>query len=226
MKVNHFSEFYISRYQQLLHAGLALYAYMHIIHGRKVDLGKGDWKLHVGCFILIFLLAAVIYPLNGFGPSGYWMLLDVRTTAGTCFGVFIAVTTTAQAVLTVMGASKIRSVVKKQKEIDFNQTRCEAERKKRLSTAYECLTTYVVVSVTLYCSLSVVFIIFMIESSVFGVIEPVTCFLIVVFANSSGWAIGVGYFRNLKLKRRRVESEGSRKSASSVNSSSTVVSSC
>jgi hypothetical protein len=45
----------------------------------------------------------------------------------------------------------------------------------------------------------------------FGVIEPITALLIVITANSSGWANALGYFHNRRIKERREEAKNKNK---------------
>jgi hypothetical protein len=59
-------------YQQLMHAGLALYTYVRVVRGRTLNLGRGEWRLHVICATIILISILVFLPLDSFGPSGFW----------------------------------------------------------------------------------------------------------------------------------------------------------
>lgn len=55
-----------------MHAALAIYTYLGVVHWKHLDLGKGDWKIHLLCGSLMIVLILGLLPFDAFGPSGYW----------------------------------------------------------------------------------------------------------------------------------------------------------
>jgi hypothetical protein len=60
------------RYQQLMNSGLALYTYFKVVRHNQIDLGRGEWKLHLMCVAFIVSIMMIFIPLDGFGCTGYW----------------------------------------------------------------------------------------------------------------------------------------------------------
>jgi len=116
-----------------------------------------------------------------------------------------------QAFCTVGGYSAIKKEIANQnnKTVLNNQKQSFKNGKlrqpqKRHSIATKCLTTFVGISLALYCPLALAYWVFSIQICL-GVVEPLTVLFIVVVANSSGWANAMGYFYNRNLKARRTE---------------------
>lgn len=132
------------------------------------------------------------------------MLQDVRTGGGIALGFYVTSSSSAQALCTTLGYRQIKRVVEQQrlvmrKKVPHKNVRSTPDRH---STASECLTTFMIIALTLYCPLAIVYC-FLVVESIFGVIDPVTVTLIVIVANSGGWANALGYFHNLKIKAAR-----------------------
>lgn len=70
------------------------------------------------------------------------------------------------------------------------------------STATNCLTTFVYISICLYFPFAVTAWLYL-TFGFFGFIEPTTAFIVVIAANSGGWVNMWGYFHNRKLKEMR-----------------------
>jgi len=108
---------------------------------------------------------------------------------------------------TTFGYTAIKKEITQQNKLLLNRqfksdTYGKNEKCKRLSTATQCLTTFVQISLVFYCCLALATLVFTIEIC-FGILEPTTVFIIVLLSNSSGWANARGYFYNKKLKARR-----------------------
>lgn len=71
------------------------------------------------------------------------------------------------------------------------------------ATATHCLTTYIAMCFLVYCPLSIAYLAFLLETAYFKVIETTTALVVVVSANSLGWANAFVYFYNKKVKLRR-----------------------
>jgi hypothetical protein len=80
-------------------------------------------------------------------------------------------------------------------------TYCDPIQSKH-STAFDCLNTFVYISLCLYFPFAVATWAFFMFG-VFGYLEPITCLLIGIAANSGGLANCIGYFHNRKIKERR-----------------------
>ncbi|KAJ6641498.1 hypothetical protein Bhyg_06437 [Pseudolycoriella hygida] len=186
-------------YQQLMHAGLAIYTYLGVVRWKYLDLGRGDWKIHLICGGLTIFLILGLLPFDSFGPSGYWMHQNVRYPGGVIFSFHVTVFVALQGFCTALGYRSIQRVVDEGKQIISSHI--SSNRPQDLhGTAHKCLATFVLIAICLYCPLSFIVLAFSIEISL-GVVEPVTSLLIVIIGNSSGWANAVGYFRNRRIKK-------------------------
>lgn len=125
---------------------------------------------------------------------------NVRYPGGVTFSFHVTVSVALQGFCTALGYRSIQRVVNAGKQ-SISSHISSNQRQDRHSTASECLATFVLVSICLYCPLSFIVLAFSVETS-FGVVEPVTALLIVVVGNSSGWANAAGYFRNRRIKQR------------------------
>jgi hypothetical protein len=56
----------------MMHAGLATYIYLKVVRIKSLKLGKGEWKLHSLCILVVVGSIAVFLPLRSFGSTGYW----------------------------------------------------------------------------------------------------------------------------------------------------------
>lgn len=130
----------------------------------------------------------------------YRMHQNVRYAGGVTFSFHVTVSVALQGFCTALGYRSIQRVVNEGKQTISNHISSN-QRQDRHATASECLATFVLVSICLYCPLSFIVLAFSVETS-FGVVEPVTSLLIVVIGNSSGWANAAGYFRNRRIKQR------------------------
>lgn len=109
----------------------------------------------------------------------------------------IGIYATLNAIITTFGYYFIKKTIENQKNA-FQKVR-ETNRDKLFSTATECLSTFVKVGACLYCPLAIFFWAY-ITQTFLGVIEPITVFVVIICANSSGWANSLGYFYNQRLK--------------------------
>lgn len=137
------------------------------------------------------------------------VFLNINATAGSVFGFYIAVAGAAHALGTTIAYLQIKGIVERQKQVLKERRKMVNKKSDRNSTASECLTTFVAISVFLYCPLPILNFAFAVET-MFGVIEPITVTLTVIAANSSGWVNALGYFHNLRIKaarERRVKAE-------------------
>ncbi len=128
------------------------------------------------------------------------MLQDVRTNGGIALGWFVTLSATTQGITTTIAYRQIKLVVIRQKLALMRHA--SMERSSAKNSTSECLTTFVIIAMTLYCPLAISYFLFSIQT-MFKVIEPVTVLIIVISANSSGWANAVGYFYNLRIKSNR-----------------------
>lgn len=155
-------------------------------------------------------------------------LTDYNTTAGKVLGLSICLTTTIHAVLTLKAYTSIRQVITKQRRIvstytipptsvDMEKSQSHANETwghghplpqpnqcRYYSTATNCLTTFVYISLCLYFPLAMSAWVFQILG-MFGYMEPINILAIVVGANSGGWVNAVGYFHNKNIKKRRCQ---------------------
>lgn len=125
---------------------------------------------------------------------------NVRFPGGVTFSFHVTISVALQGFCTALGYRSIQRIVNEGKQTISSHISSN-QRQDRHTTASECLATFVLVSICLYCPLSFIVLAFSVETSL-GVVEPVTALLIVVIGNSSGWANAVGYFRNRKIKKR------------------------
>lgn len=202
------------RYRQLLILLLAGYTYTRVVHKRDLDLGAFEWKLHVGILSTILICIPVLLPFDAFGPCGFWSLNDVRTTGGSVFGIYLAVTTIIMGICNTFGYNGIRRAVEaRRRATSYLGTKGLKEQ-----AAISCLSTYIFVSIVLYWPMIFNYSIITIETSAFGILEPVTTYAQILLAGSSGWVHSSAYFYNLRLKRLR---EQARKEGIILTSSAT-----
>lgn len=195
----------------MMNIGLSIYTYLRIVKGVNLNLGRGEWKLHAICTCLIVGSISVFYSFDAFGQSGYWMLTNIKSTGGIALNAYATTCTVIQALCTLIGYKEIKNALKRPTVMAQHHKGAKKDLSTDLNeTASKCLTTFVMVSIYLYCPLAVFYIVFSVETSIFGVLEPFTPLLIVIMANSMGWANGLGYFNNRKIKMKREQAKLSR----------------
>lgn len=61
-------------YQQMMHASVAGYTYLRVVHGKNLNLGRYEWKLQLlwCCFLIVTIL--LFHFMECFGNSGYWYI--------------------------------------------------------------------------------------------------------------------------------------------------------
>lgn len=132
------------------------------------------------------------------------MAHDATTMNGQILGVVIALTSTFNAFCTTFGYYSIKSSVDTVKaKLKANKSGDTCYHRRQNSTASQCLTTYVWVAAILYCPLALLLWVNVLFQMVLNVLEPLSSFLIVIVANSSGWANAYGYFHNENMKKER-----------------------
>jgi hypothetical protein len=159
-------------------------------------------KIIVLEFYLDLLLKDTLIFVN------FRFLHNIQTIEGRILGFYIATSASMQAICTTVGYRSIRKVIESQNVSMLTYQDKSSTSKtlmnplKRHSVATQCLTTFVRISVILYCTLALTYWAFVIQTC-FGVVEPSTAFVIVIVSNSSGWANTLGYFYNKRLKDKR-----------------------
>lgn len=137
------------------------------------------------------------------------MLQDANTPGGTALGLYIFISSSAQALCTTLGYRGIQRTLQRQKEamlrhkIKVKGHHPQTKSEGNYSTASECLATFVFISLCLYFPLSLFFFVSVVLQNMAGLVEPMTTLLIVITSNSSGWANAFGYFHNRRVKARR-----------------------
>ncbi len=194
-----------------MHASVAAYTYIRIIHRIRPDLGKWEWKLHLLCWLFLSVTIPTLYYFKAFGSSGYWMANDVTTNQGMILAGLAAMTATLNACCTAFGYHSIKKKTQRTLESLMSMTPTPENvlsgpnMKGFKSTATQCLSTYVWVASCLYCPLAVLMWICVFIHVATDSIEPVTTFLVVVVANSSGWANAYGFFQNERIRKERLK---------------------
>ncbi len=143
------------------------------------------------------------------------MAHDATTLNGQILGVVIALTSSFNAFCTTFGYYTIKSTVDTVKARLLSNKINSNHHKRQNSTASQCLTTYVWVAAILYCPLALLLWVNVLFQIVLNSLEPLSSFLIVIVANSSGWANAYGYFHNEQMKK---DKENGKNSSSQVNS--------
>lgn len=194
-----------------MHASVAAYTYIRIIHRIRPDLGKWEWKLHLICWLFLGVTIPTLYHFKAFGCSGYWMANDVTTNQGMILAGLAAMTATLNACCTTFGYLSIRKkALKTLKSLTStpptNQNGIMGRKMKGFkSTATQCLSTYVWIASCLYCPLAFLMWITVFIHITTDSIEPVSTFLVVLVANSSGWANAYAYFKNERIRKGRLK---------------------
>lgn len=145
------------------------------------------------------------------------MAHDATTLNGQILGVVIALTSSFNACCTTFGYYSIKSAVESVKT--KLHTNSSSYHHRQNSTASKCLTTYVWVAAILYCPLALLLWINVLFQITMQVLEPLSSFLIVIVANSSGWANAYGYFHNEQIKKERQKGKNSSSQVNSVEKS-------
>lgn len=128
------------------------------------------------------------------------MANDVTTNSGRFYGAIVASASTLNAFCTSFGYYCIRRrilMLKANKQHIMKQC----------SIIFRCLTTYVYIAAWLYWPLAISLWINLFFQVVFHTVEPLSCLLIAIIANSSGWANTYGYFYNENLKRLKLSNK-------------------
>lgn len=133
---------------------------------------------------------------------------DATTATGRILGIAMAATSTANALCTTLGYSQIkRKVIRIKTHLKSHNNKGEggggASGENVNSIASQCLATYVWMAACLYCPLAVLLWINILFQVAIGVVEPLSSWLLVIVANSSGWANAYAYFHNEDLKLSR-----------------------
>lgn len=133
------------------------------------------------------------------------MMHDATTTTGMLLGVAMAATSTANAACTTLGYYRIRQNVVKLKLHLRAHNPDKLNDKPESCLGSQCLATYVWMAACLYCPLALLLWINILFQVFSGMVEPLSSWLLVIVANSSGWANAYAYFHNEALKQKRRE---------------------
>lgn len=132
---------------------------------------------------------------------------DATTATGRVLGIAMAATSTANALCTTLGYSRIKKKVIRIKTHLKTHSSVGggggASGENVNSIASQCLATYVWMAACLYCPLALLLWINILFQVAIGVVEPLSSWLLVIVANSSGWANAYAYFHNEDLKLNR-----------------------
>ncbi|OXA58686.1 uncharacterized protein LOC110845534 [Folsomia candida] len=213
--------FFFFGYQQLMNAGLTLSTYLKVVKHVTLQFGYLEWRLHTAVFLILISQIGMYCYLEAFGNGGFWFLIDLKTGWGIFFGAAVCATCTAHATLTLVAYRAIQNVISDHKRLfgtyveplppKYSDDENKFPNSVRInsyihqttySTATNCLTTFIYISICLYFPLA--FIVWAGWTfAYFGYIEPFCALGVIISANSGGWVNAWGYFHNRKLKERR-----------------------
>lgn len=152
--------------------------------------------------------------------------MDLRTKSGLILGGIVCLTASTHAALTLFAYRAIQNVISCQQRVfSYLESPLPPERilrpaiipgnhashpirinsyvqQQSYSTATNCLTTFIYISLCLYIPLALACWVGWIFSC-YGYIEPLSALGVTIFANSGGWVNALGYHHNRRLKEKR-----------------------
>ncbi|KAI9179845.1 hypothetical protein H9P43_005176 [Blastocladiella emersonii ATCC 22665] len=183
-------------YQQLLSFCASAYTYVLVCRGKRIPLGRYDWKLHFYCLLNIAVCLAITVSLDGYGFSGYYCLWNIHSPGGAvslCFGVALSL---VNALSTIIGLAHVRRAVRAAAATIQKPRQFESAR---LQVASRCLVGMINVAAFLHMPRAATLVL-VAGFHLAGYLEPVSILFVSLSANSAGLADALVYLHNQRIK--------------------------